>query len=223
MNRVIQITALGLLLCAAALCVWGCFGLTHHFIIALDQWGNAGAGLTQTTAKLNGKHGTIAMADEDIGAAKSTIIHADLVARHEQQQLTVWDERGSDLFNNFNGGLTDLRATIRAGQGTEDAATRLVDELRKTTAIVNDPDKGIQPTLTEVAGTAKDIHAMTPDAARAIKGTADVAENTAGITSDTHKVTTHFEQRIDHPAPQHWYNYLQDIWEIAYRAAVLAK
>lgn len=97
MRRFAAVYLLSLLTALCGLAAWGCFGLCGHAIAAVDKLGDAGAGLAQTAGKLNGKHGTIAMLDEDVGAGKSLIVHADLVARHEQQQLTVWDARGSEL------------------------------------------------------------------------------------------------------------------------------
>lgn len=50
------------------------------------------------------KNGTIAEVDKTILGVKSLIVHTDLVARHEDQQLTTWDDRGTTLFANVNGG-----------------------------------------------------------------------------------------------------------------------
>jgi hypothetical protein len=169
--------------------VWGCFGVTHHLIVAIDHAGDAAAGVTQTVAKLNGPHGTIAMADEDAGAAKSLIVHADMAARHEQQQLTTWDTRGDILFANINDGVTDLRGTINASTKTVDAGTALVLELRKTAQAVNDPKKGLPPILAETGASVKDAHTALPQLTRAITATADTAENTRGITEHVDGIT----------------------------------
>ena len=123
-----------------ALTVWGFFGLNRHLIVAIDQCGDAATGIEQTTAALSGKHGTIAMVDEDAGAAKSLIVHADLVARHEQQSLNAWDTNGTVLFNNINGTVTDLRGTVNA-------STDLVKAATQTAQIMNN---GLPVTLAEV-------------------------------------------------------------------------
>lgn len=165
------------------LSVWGCFGLAHHIIVAVDEFGAAstslaaaGAGIAQTTAKLNGPHGTIAMADEDVGAAKSLIIHADLAARHEQQQLTTWDERGTVLFSNLNSGVTDLRATINAAAGTANAATATLGEGQRTLA-------AFQPLLGHSDATVADFDALLKD--KAIHRTFDHVES---ITASGDKI-----------------------------------
>jgi hypothetical protein len=180
------------------LSVWGCIGLTNHIIMAVDKFGDAGAGIAQTTAKLNGPHGTIAMMDEDAGAAKSLIIHADLAARHEQQQLTTWDTRGAVLFSNLNGGVTDLRTTINAATGTANAATATLGEGQRTLAAA-------RPVLDEAAATVKDVHAVVPEVARTAKGTADTMENTAGITKDGRMVADHYTDAILNPKTRPWY------------------
>ncbi len=132
MRRAVTIYALTVMTALLGLAAWGCCGLARHIIVAVDRLGDAGAGLAETAAKLNGPHGTIAMADEDAGAAKSLIVHGDLVARHEQQQLTAWDERGTVLFANLNGGVSDLRTTITAAAGTARAATATLGEGQRT-------------------------------------------------------------------------------------------
>jgi hypothetical protein len=60
--------------------------------------------------RLNAPGGTLTMADEDLGAAKSLVIHADLVARHDQQQVGKLDGQEQALF-------TDLHETLNAGSG----------------------------------------------------------------------------------------------------------
>lgn len=176
---------------ALGLAAWGCAGLTRHAIVAVDQVGDAAKGISQTAALLNGKHGTIAMANEDVGAAKSLIVHGDLVARHEQQQLTTWDVRGTELFNNVNGAVTDLRGTVTASTG-------LVQEATKTAQTLNDPKTGIGVTLAETNKTIPEIH-------RTATAAANTLENTAQVTKDGAKVADHLEQTIDHPKKSPWY------------------
>jgi hypothetical protein len=177
-------TAIGVTIAALlGLSVWGCIGLTNHIIVAVDKFGaastsfaDAGAGIAQTTAKLNGPHGTIAMMDEDAGAAKSLIVHADLAARHEQQQLTTWDARGDVLFTNINGGVTDLRTTITAATGTANEATVTLNEAERTLA-------AFQPVLDHSDATIADVDALFKD--QAIHRTFDHVES---ITASGDKI-----------------------------------
>jgi len=189
------------------LAVWGCFGLTHHAIVAIDKIGDAGVQLgragdtmTAAAARINGKHGTIAMLDEDLGATKSLIVHADLVARHEQQQLSKWDARGAELYANVNGSVTDLRSTITKAGATEDAATRFVDTLRAAAA---DKTNGLGAVLANVNGGVADVRSMAGDGRRITKATAGAMEHVEAITADGHKVADHYEKAIDTKSP--WY------------------
>ena len=172
------------------LAVWGCCGLTRHVIVAVDKIGDAGsnlaeagAGIAQASARINGPHGTIAMMDEDAGAAKGLIVHADMAARHEQQQLTTWDARGADLFANLNGGVTDLRTTVNAiaqtasaATGTAIAASATLGEGQRTLA-------AFQPLLGHSDATVADMDALLRD--RAIHRTFDHVES---ITASGDKI-----------------------------------
>jgi hypothetical protein len=174
--------------------VYGCCGLTRHAIVAIDKWGDAGVQLgragdaaTQVAAKVNGENGTIAMLNEDIGAAKSMLIHADLVARHEQQQLSTWDKRGAELCANVNGAVSDLRTTVQKAGDTEDAASKFVEVLRLAAA---DKDNGLGAVLANVNGGMGDVRSMASDGRRITKATAGTMEHVEGITGDI-QVQTH--------------------------------
>jgi hypothetical protein len=156
------------------------------------SWGDAGEGFAQIAQHLNDpKKGTIMMLDQDVGAAKSLIIHADLVARHEQQQLDTWDDRGTIIFNNANGTLTDLRGVLTAGKGTLDQAT-------ETLKIINDPKTGLHVVLVDADGVIKDLGTLTPDVQRAVKGLADTSEQTAGIGTHLNATTGDLQHAL-HP------------------------
>lgn len=156
------------------------------------SWGDAGEGFAQIAQHLNDpKKGTIMMLDQDVGAAKSLIIHADLVARHEQQQLNTWDDRGALLFDNANGAITDLRGVLTSGKGTLDEATA-------TLKIVNDPKRGLRVLLMNANGTISDLGELTPEVQRALKGIADTSEQTAGIGTHLNATTGDLQHAL-HP------------------------
>jgi hypothetical protein len=147
--------------------------LTTHVCIAVDRFADAGTSIKQTADHLNAKHGTIAMLDEDAGATKSLIIHADLVARHEQQSMTTWDADASTLFGNVNGGVTNLRGTINA---TTTALNGVPPVLTATTAAVKSmnaaaghldvliSDPHIAGTVAHVDAAAGNVEDMSADA-----------------------------------------------------------
>lgn len=205
MRRTLQIVVGVTIAALLGLAVWGCFGLTRHLIVAVDKFGDAGAGLAETTAKLNGKHGTIAMADEDVGAVKSLIIHADLVARHEQQSLATWDADGTLLFTNLNGGVTDLRGTINAATKTTDAATELTQALTADAKTADTTIAAAQPVLIDIDGAARDLRAITPEVKRTATATADTMGHVDGIAADGQAVADHYTQIIINPKKSPWY------------------
>ncbi len=165
--------------------VWGCCGVARHIIIAVDHLGDAGTALAQTAARLNDPHnGTLKMIDEDVGATKSLIVHADLVARHEQQQLDIWDQRGDILFANANGAVSDLRTTLNAATGTLNESTQTM--------------RGAGPALADLDSLIRSFDAAAPDMQRAMKGIASTSAQTAGISRNLN-ATTHDLQVALHP------------------------
>jgi len=206
--------------------VWGCFGIAHHLIVAVDRFGDAGAGLAETTAKLNGRHGTIAMADEDVGAVKSLIVHADLAARHEQQQMTTWDTRGAILFANLNGGVSDLRGTVRKStdavsevQETARAATGLLNTANTALDQLNDDKDGLSPVMRTYLNTGNDLDALLKR-----KAVSDILDHAAGITLSADGILADGKRvadkaSADYLTPKPWYikarNYAGDTYDLA--------
>jgi hypothetical protein len=186
---------------------WGHAG--HAATENIAKLGAAADGINATTARLNGPHGTLTMLDDDIGAAKSLIVHADLVARHEQQQLGKLDSQEDTLFADLHGmaaagtgaalqATVDLQTandTILAGKAGVQSFTLAGQDLDETV-------KGLQPTVRDLAG---------------------MMENTRQITADTRAVADDVSTRFLTPKPKHWWNWIAPVWEVAWRAAMLAK
>ena len=202
-----------------SLAVWGCFGLSRHIIVAIDKWGDAGAGVTATLVKVNAPCkaikgqkltaldlkdcGTLASFEASLRTFRGTMGVIETVANHEQNQLTVWDQRGQELFGNVNGGVTDLRtAIVQAGDSAErigdtaDAGTRLVNKLRKEVA---NEEHGVGATLANVNDAVSDVRSTMPDIRRITTAAAGTAEHVEGVAGDGHKVADHYEKVIDNP------------------------
>jgi hypothetical protein len=221
---------LTLLACVAVaallgLAVWGCFGFAHHLIVAIDKWGDSGEALNATLVQVNqpcktikGQKlsvlglkdcGLLASFESSLRTFRGTMGVVETVAHHEEKELTKWDTRGEQLFDNVNGGVTDLRETIRktgdaAKQfgGSADAATKLVDELRTKAA---DEKDGMGAVLKNANGTISDLRSLTPDVKRATKAGANAVEEVNGIAGDGHKIADHYEQATDNPKKNPWY------------------
>ncbi len=56
-----------------ALSVWGCFGLNHHLILALDAWGNSAPNLTPTVTKANATLDTVNAGAKDVFAESRAV------------------------------------------------------------------------------------------------------------------------------------------------------
>ena len=166
----------GWLVLAGVLSVYGARGartLTTHVCVAVDKLGDAGTSVKETADHLNAPTGTIAMLDKDIGATKSLIVHADLVARHEEQSMTTWDADASQLFTNINGGVTDMRGTLNAGTraldgvppvltATTDAVTKLDAAAGHLDTLVADPH--IPATIAHIDAATGNVEDMSADA-----------------------------------------------------------
>jgi hypothetical protein len=129
---------------------------------ALAEWAIVGktlnSSVTQTTsivnqlnvtlAKLNGPTGTIAEVDKLLLALKSTTVHVDIAARHEDQQLTVLDVQERQLFADAHGTLGEVQKTAAALTGTAQQATATLGEAQRTIQVA-------QPLVASLDTTAK--------------------------------------------------------------------
>ena len=188
-----------------ALAVYGAWGGWHHIIVAAD-------GVTATMAKVSGKNGTIAMADEDIGVMRSLLVHADLVARHEQQQLSIYDGYGAQLFADFHGlagkGDTAVDAvteTANAAKGTLTQATTDLGTLNGSIAATKPLIEAGTTTISRVGVASDDLDALLKK--RAIE---ELLDNLAGITHHGNAIAGDFQDvadkaRADYLRPVKWY------------------
>ena len=178
------------------LAVWGCWGAWHHFIVAAD-------GITSTLAKVSGENGTIAMADEDIGAMKSLIVHADLVARHEQQQLSTYDAYGVQLFSDFHTLAGKSGTAIDAVAGTANAATGTLGAATGTLAEGQRTIKAVQPLLSQLTANGASLQATTDTLNDVLKRQAigKLLDNAAGISGDFRTIADKATADFIRPVP----------------------
>lgn len=218
-RRVVWAGALGVL----ALTVWGCFGITSHAIVALDRIGDAATSLTVATAKLNSRTGTLSMLNEDLGAAKSAIVHADLIARHEQQQLTTLDQQERTLF-------ADLHETTRALHGSLDAATQAAQDASAAVKTMNDTIGKAQPLLEASTATVRHADALVSDPATqglpariyTLAGHLDgTLGHVEGITADSQRIADDLTRKYFTPTP--WWKKPGQLLDLTWRAYMAAK
>jgi len=200
------------------LAVWGCWGAWHHFIVAAD-------GITSTLAKVSGKNGTVAMANEDIGAMKSLIVHADLVARHEQQQLNTYDAYGAQLFADFHTLAGKSGTTIDAVAGTANAATGTLGAATGTLVEGQRTIKAAQPLLAQLTANGASFQATTDTLNETLKRQAvgEILDHAAGIfehfdnlSGDANRVGDDLTRRYFAPVP--WYKKVEPFAEFTVKA-----
>jgi hypothetical protein len=116
---------------------------------AVWEWGGVGQTTKTSTPALvqkmdkildkigEPKNGTIAEVDKTILGVKSLIVHTDLVARHEEQQLALWDTRGTLLFDNANGGISDIRSTVKQSTATLAEAQQAIKSVETIPSHIN--------------------------------------------------------------------------------------
>lgn len=201
MNRALQIAHLALLIAATALigaAAWRGILLAWD-IDALVNSTNA------TLAHINGNTGTIAMLDEDLGAAKSAVIHADLIARHEQQQLTTLDAQERQVFADLHATMSATDATLASLQETSHSATT-------TLATANATISGLRPLESAAASAVSHLDSVIADPA-----IPDTLGNTAKITSDAARITKDAADEADklaHP-PKVKLGFWAGVWAAA--------
>lgn len=195
----------GVVCVTLALSVWGGFGVTLHLIQAVDAVRDAALGAAQAEARISGPHGTLTMADEDLGAMKSVIVHADLVARHEQQSLTTFDARASQLYSRVLAVANQTDATLASAQDAVGRIGRTADAASSTLAAGTLTLQSFQPVVSHADASLTQFDALYPDISRFAASAAVTSEQAAQISTDTRKVADHVERAIDNPKKKPWY------------------
>ncbi len=88
----------------------------------------------------------------------------------------------------------DVDAELKAVKATTAAATKAIRDL--------------SPAEKHLATMILSANAVigNPAIPKLLASSAELATQAAGVASDTHKVTHHIEQKIDHPGPHHWWS-----------------
>jgi hypothetical protein len=157
MIRALQIAHLLVLLAAVA--VLGVVGWQGW--VRGQQFGAALAGLETAEAKLNASldkinqpgTGTLAEADKLSLAAKSVLVHVDIAAQHEDQNLTALDAQERTLF-------ADAHGTMASLTGTADAATETLHSTTADLQTLNVSVAGLQPVEASASASFIDLDAF---------------------------------------------------------------
>jgi hypothetical protein len=189
------------------LTVWGCFGISHHLIVAVDKWGNAAPDLKPTIAKVNQAldttnapcaikgsnqpcRGTLGLLNKTIKDTGDAIIETQLQERSTAPHITAAMDTLNNSAQKLGGTADNLSGTATALTGTANAATRTLTTATTTIA-------AFQPVLGHLDASSADLDAFLkgkmltktlPDIAVNLKiTTGNVAEMTTDSATWYHK------------------------------------
>ena len=146
------------------------------------------------------KNGTIAEVDKLILGVKSLVVHADLVARHEQQQLSAWDERGAELFRNVDGAVTDARATVKQSTLTLAEAQKAIAEVETVPAHLNPVADNLAKALIPVPSTLQGLSSVSAEMAAYIHGPlTGLTGNLSELADTTNTTEGHIDKKYFAP------------------------
>ena len=146
------------------------------------------------------KNGTVAEIDKLILGAKSLVVHADLVANHEQKQLSDWDARGTTLFTNVNGAVADLRGTVRASTKTVEEAQKVIESVGTMPPHVNDLTDQIRTSLYPLPDTLRGLTGTSQEVTAYIHGPmTNLTDNLSKLANTTNTTESHIDQRFFAP------------------------
>lgn len=218
----LALLALTATVAVAALSWYGC--------IALKQVANAGAAATQTAKDLdatikrvNGPTGTITETDKLLLAIKSTTVHIDMAARHEDQQLGILDAQERKLFADLHGTAKDAQSTLTALTGTAQALTETVGEGKATLEATKPVLASLDAATLSGKAVIDSLNARIndPHLTELMVHLDSTTGNIDGITADAVKVAD--KTTSDYLSPKPWYRkvfkYAGDAFDFAALAA----
>jgi hypothetical protein len=188
------------------LAVWGCFGVTQHLIMALDQWGAAGAQLAQAGQILNRpKWGTLAQVDSVLLNSRLTLDATNKILIHEGHSLDHYDAVADQL-----GG--DIHSLSLHLAGTADALSDTARTASATVASANLALQTARPLIEALATTTQSSGKTLNDLdARIADPRVDaLMDHLRGVASSTDGIMGDFRQVADKETkeflkPTKWY------------------
>ncbi len=210
MNIAIKVAIAAGAITLAALCVWGCFGLCQHIIIAVDRWGAAAPGAGETDAVLDHINrpckgasgpdacGTLAQINKTAIDAGDAIVRTQLIERTTQPHIiSAMDEFGQTA-KHLSSTADSLKGTADALTGTAQGATDMLAEGKRTIAAA-------QPLLDAYTQSGDDLDVLLKR-----KSITDILDNVAGMTVHANSISGEFDlvtQKAagDYLSPQPWW------------------
>ena len=180
------------------LAVWGCFGLNHHLIVALDKWGNAAPDLKPTLDAISGPRGTLHEVNKAAVKIGDAIVQTQLVERATTPHVTTAMDQFGAAAVHLSGTADALSKTASAGAQTLNALT--VDEIA-----LKQPIESANYVILKAGNSVDDFDALLKR-----KAIGDVLDNLAGATGQGNAILGDFRQvadkaRADYLKPVPWY------------------
>ncbi len=180
------------------LAVWGCFGLNHAAIVALDKWGNAAPDLKPTLEAISGPRGTLHEVNKAAVKIGDAIVQTQLVERATTPHVTTAMDQFGAAAVHLSGTADALSKTASAGAQTLNALT--VDEIA-----LKQPIESANYVILKAGNSVDDFDALLKR-----KAIGDVLDNLAGATGQGNAILGDFRQvadkaRADYLKPVPWY------------------
>jgi ABC-type transporter Mla subunit MlaD len=141
----------------AALTVWGCFGLNHAAIIALDKWGNAAPDLKPTLDAISGPRGTLHEVNKAAVKIGDAIVQTQLVERATTPHITAAMDQFGAAAVHLGGAADSLKGTADTAAGTFTAATGAIQTLTIDAQTANDLLVQLKPLIASYTATGNDL------------------------------------------------------------------
>lgn len=196
-----------------ALCAWGASGLTHHAIMALDKWGDAGAKLSATLDAVNapckGYHGSVTCGP--IAQLSQTEKNIGILAAQSALQVKQSSTLVNAAATSITGVADQAKITLAAASGTAQEATTALGTMNQTIAQAQ-PLLGASTTLltrTDLSlndpttGTLPRFNALFPKFSLLADNADGVVGHVNGIAEDAQKVAD--KETADFLKPVPWW------------------
>ena len=208
MNIAIKVAIAAGAITLAALCIWGCFGLCQHIIVAVDRWGAAAPDAGKIDAVLDHVNrpckgasgpdacGTLAQINKTAIDAGDAIVRTQLIERAAQPHIiSAMDEFGQTA-KHLSSTADSLKGTADALTGTAQGATATLAEGQRTI-------KAVQPLLSQLTANGASLQATTDTLNDVLKRQAigKLLDNAAGISGDFRTIADKATADFIRPVP----------------------
>jgi ABC-type transporter Mla subunit MlaD len=157
MNTTIKVAIAAGAITLAALTVWGCFGLNHAAIIALDKWGAAAPDLKPTLDAISGPRGTLHEVNKAAVKIGDAIVQTQLVERATTPHITAAMDQFGAAAVHLSGAADSLKGTADTAAGTFTAATGAIQTLTIDAQTANDLLVQLKPLIASYTATGNDL------------------------------------------------------------------